>query len=557
MRDYARRVVAGKIVACRWVRLACQRHLDDLERSKAKTFPYRFDLARAERIFRFIEKLPHVKGKWADAGELLVLQPWDKFWIGCIFGWIEKASGRRRFRKAYVEVPRKNAKSTKAAAIGLYMFAADKEHGAEVYSGATSEKQAWEVFRSALQMAERTPDLQRYFGVTVNAKSLIILANGSRFEPVIGKPGDGASPSCSIVDEYHEHLDDTLYETMKTGMGSREQPLQLVITTAGSDQSSPCYLLHQDVEKMLEGTLPDDRLFAVIYTIDEGDDWKSEVALIKANPNYGVSIFPEYLKAQQDDAINSGHRQNAFLAKHLDVWVSADVAWLPKEAWNRCADPTLQLADFLGQSCCIALDLASRVDTASKVSVFPRVIDGKAHYFAFAQVYLNEFAVKNASGGHYAGWANAGQLQVTPGNVTDYNRIGDDLLADAKNFVIREVPHDPYHAAALVQFIQARPEWPREIQFVEFRQTVEKMSPVMKELEALVLEGRLHHDGHPMLGWMISNVVCHRDAKDNIFPRKQRPQNKIDAAIALLMALARAAAAPSEGPYTDPEVMVV
>jgi phage terminase large subunit-like protein len=262
--DYAKEVVSGKAPACHWVKLACQRHLTDLDRSKTAAFRYKFVAAKANRACKFIEALPHTKSDWGRDGQLFKLEKWQLFIICSLFGWVSKDTDKYRFREAYVEVPRKNGKSFLAAAIGLYKFAADGEFGAEVYSGATSEKQAWEVFRPARDIAVRTPDLRKAFGITVNAKSLTILGNGSRFEPIIGKPGDGASPSCAIVDEYHEHQSDELVETMRTGMGARKNPLLFEVTTAGSDRSSPCYSRHLDVKKMLEGHIVNERLFGII-----------------------------------------------------------------------------------------------------------------------------------------------------------------------------------------------------------------------------------------------------------------------------------------------------
>lgn len=215
---YAQEVVSGNIPAGKYVRLACQRHLDDLAWQSDAGFAYHFDGKAGARACKFIESLPHTKGKWAAKGERLTLEPWQVFLVMCVFGWMRKKNGLRRYRKALLLVPRKNGKSALAAGIGLYMLCADGEHGAEVYSGATTEKQAWEVFRPAKLMAQNTPALLSYFGLTPNAKNLNILGNASRFEPVIGTPGDGASPSCAIVDEYHEHPTDALFSTMETGM---------------------------------------------------------------------------------------------------------------------------------------------------------------------------------------------------------------------------------------------------------------------------------------------------------------------------------------------------
>lgn len=544
---YAAAVVDGTIPACQWTVLACQRHLNDLKRSAGRPadaarvyFRYRFDDGKASAACRFVELMPHTKGEWAGRSETMRLEDFQCFIVCSLFGWVDKADGRTRFQEALILLPRKNGKSQIAAAIGNYKFAAEGEFGAEIYSGATTEKQAWEVFRPAKFMAEHTPAFLSAYSVSVNAKSLVIQGNGSRFEPVIGKPGDGSSPSCAIVDEYHEHADDSLYDTMKTGMGARRNPLLLVITTAGSDRSGPCYALQQDAEKVLLGKTQNDRFFALIYGIDPDEDWKSELALRKANPNYGVSVSAEFLQAAQRDAINSARKQNIFKTKHLNVWVNADVSWMNMVAWDKCGDPNLKIEQFEKEECIIALDLASKVDIASKVRLFRRVIEGKTHYYGFGTHYLNEARVQESGNQHYAGWAHEGRLVVTPGNVTDFSVIADDLMEDIKRFRVRELPHDPYKADTLLPPLQSRPDWNQKVQPIEIQQNVQNFSEPMKEWEALVLSGRFHHDGDPVLGWMVSNVVCHRDAKDNIYPLKQRPENKIDGAVSMIMALNRA-----------------
>jgi phage terminase large subunit-like protein len=533
---YAQQVITGEILACKWVKLACQRQLDDLARQGTKEFPYIFDEARANRVCRFMEGLPHVKGKWAGEKKNIVLEPWQVFNTCCLFGWVHQAKATKyRFVEAYICVPRKNGKSIWAAGVGHFKFCADGEFGAEVYSGATSEKQAWEVFRPARWMAERTEDFREAFGIQVNAKSLTIPENGSRFEPIIGKPGDGASPSCAIADEYHEHESDELVSTMRTGMLARENPLLLEITTAGSDRSSPCYAAHLDAQKVLLGKLKNERLFTIIYTIDDGDDWTSKEVLRKANPNFDVSVSGEDLRAEQLAAIHQARKQNAFKTKHLNVWVNAAVAWMNMAKWDALADPKLKIEDFEGQSCDIGVDLAQIIDLACKAYLFEKTIECKKHYYGFAAHYLNETAVQESSNEHYAGWQNEGRLIVTSGSATDYTKIANDLIEDAKRFQVRRVHFDERHAAGLIQFIENNPEWNRRVELAIVQPNVSKISPPMKELEAAVLDGRFHHNGDPLLGWMISNIVCAPNRHDDLFPYKQRPESKIDAGYALIL----------------------
>lgn len=542
--QYAQEVVAGRVLACKWVRLACQRHLDNLRQSLTDAaYAYEFDPAKASRACRFIEQLPHTKGDWALAAGgrdiRIKLEPWQCFIYSAVFGWVKRFSGLRRFSIAYICVPRKNGKSILAAGTGLYMFASDAEMGAEVYAGATCQRQAMEVFRPAKQMVERTPRLSAAFGIAVSSKNLAILENGSRFEPVVGNPGDGSSPSCAIVDEYHEHRNDQLLDSMRTGMGARKQPLLWVITTAGVNIAGPCHALQSDVQKVLEGTLQRDEVFGIIYTIDEDVDWTSEVALRMANPNYGVSVFADFLESEQAAAIQNSRKQNIFKTKHLNIWCGASSAWMNMERWKALADPTLKLEDFAGEPVNIGTDLSSIIDITSSVLVFKRTVDEIVHYYVFSRNYLPRDRALDPEKQHYQQWVHAGELVAIEGPVIDYSVIRRDLVADADRFNVESIAFDPWCAPETQQ------ELMRELgeeRVITIPQRVQYLSHPMKQLESLVLEGRIHHDGDPVLTWMMSNVVAHADANENIFPRKEQPENKIDGAVALIMGLSRALA---------------
>jgi len=541
--EYAQAVVRGKIVACKWVKLACKRHLDDLKASRRKAFPYYFDEDAANKVCTFLSLMPHTKGKWARKRELIELQPWQCFAFTTLFGWKIRKNDRRRYRRAYFAVPRKNGKSIIGSGIGLYMFSVDGEFGAEVYSGATTEAQAWEVFRPAKQMLERTPELQEALGAEVWAKSLLVPADGSRFEPVIGKPGDGASPSCAIVDEYHEHDSSDLVDTMETGMGAREQPLLLMITTAGFNIAGPCYDQEIEAKKVLEGTLDDPELFALIYTIDEGDDWTSPAALRKANPNYGISVDEDFLLSQQRQATQSASKQVRFKTKHLNIWCSAKSAWLNMLEWAKCADLTLRREQFKGERCYLTLDLASRSDVCVLMLIFVREIEGKQHFYLFGDYYLPEAAIEGAekNANAYRKWVIEGFLQQHDGAEIDFDLIEEDMLALVAEYGPDEVVFDPYRAAQLEQRLTKN-----GITAVELGQTVKNLSLPMKEFESAIKAGRVHHDGNPMLTWMMSNVVAKLDAKDNIYPRKEKPEQKIDGAVASIMGIARAISSEQE-----------
>lgn len=549
---YAKDVVEGRIVSCKWHRLACERHLKDIERIGSEGFPYTWNSELtdtkgksyypAERVCKFAELMPHIKGDWAARRQLIKLERWQIFILASIFGWVHRETFKRRFRVADVIVPRKNAKSTLAAVIGLYMLAVDGEFGAEVYSGATSQDQALEVFRPALLMSRATPRFVQSYGITINVSNLSIAENNSKFEPVIGKPGDGASPSCAIVDEYHEHKTSDLFDTMQTGMGARSQPLVLVITTAGSDISGPCYLHQVELQKILEGVISNDQRFGIIFTMDEEDDWTSEIALKKANPNFGISVDAEFLQLQQRDAQADPRKQNVFKTKHLNVWVAAASPWLNLFNLQNVGDSSLTLDSKSWDGCVVGLDLASKQDIASAVWLCWLDEDGDRHYYAFSRNYAPEAAVTKEENAHYQAWVNSGHLIQTPGNMISLEQIQEDVIESDSMTPIREVAKDPWGGHQLGANLQEV-----GLTVVDIPQQVRYLSDPMKEISALVDSGRFHHDGNPCYVWQMSNVEVKEDRNDNVFPRKSRASNKIDAAIGTIVAMNRALAVHEDG----------
>ncbi|MGV0984411.1 MAG: terminase large subunit [Limnohabitans sp.] len=542
-KQYARDVVSGKILACKWVQLACKRQLEDLRKFKGKGSPYLFnpkltdkrgrDYYPADNLCTFIERLPHVKGPLA--GQPIHLEPWQVFILTTVFGWV-RPDGRRRFRRSYIEVPRGNAKSTLSSALALYMLAADGEGGAEVYSLATTRDQARIVFGDAQTMARQSPGFRNRFGVNVGAHNMNILASGSKFEALSaeGSTLDGLNIHFGCVDELHAHKTRTVYDVVETGTGKRDNSLLWVITTAGSNRSGICYEVRTFVTKLLDEVFEDDTQFGIIYGLDAGDDWTREQALIKANPNWGVSVRKEILGPLQAKAMQLPSAVNNFKTKHLNEWVSADTSWMDMRAWDDCGDTSMELESFLGQPCWIGLDLASKVDIAAMALVFPHPeIDGA--FVTFGKYYLPEDTVNAAGNSQYPGWMHSGRLTVTPGNVIDFGWIEADLMDLVSRFSVQAVAFDPFQATQLSTRMMHE-----GLPMIEVRPTVLNFSEPMKTLEALVLQRKLVHDGDPVMAWMASNVVAHLDAKDNIYPRKERAENKIDGIVALIMALSRA-----------------
>jgi phage terminase large subunit-like protein len=512
-----------------------------------KSYPYRFDEGKANFACRFLQLLPHVKGEWARPrpghSTLLKLEPWQCFMTCCIMGWVEKRSGFRQFTEVYLEIPRKNAKSTWAAGIGLLLAFGDGEFGAEVYCGATTERQAMEVFRTALQMTRRSPEFCRYFGVEFAVKSIYREEDGSRFTPVVGNPGDGASPSCAILDEMHEHATPALLDTMRTGMGARQQPLLVMITTAGSNLAGPCYAERNSAIKVLAGQIDMPSLFALIYTVDVDDDWTSLESLRKANPNYGVSVKAEFLERELRRAIQSAHLQAIFKTKHLNIWVGAAAGWMNMQAWAACGDTSWKLDDFIGQPCYEGVDLAARIDLASRVKVYRRTVGGQTHYYVFGRHYVPHDATMsgNRNASAYAAWVAQGYLVPHQGVEIDLDTIQKEIEDELPRFKHECIAFDQYSAQQMQQSLARKT---REDVVITIPQTTQYLSEPMKEIEAAVMAGRLHHNCDPVLTWAMSNVVARVDANDNVFPRKEQPDNKIDPVSALINAMNRAAVAP-------------
>lgn len=551
--QYARDVAELRLPACRWVRLAAARHLRDLERAAAGGWRYAWNpelqdakgksYRPADRVCGFALLMPHVKGDWAARGELIVLEPWQVFILASIFGWIDAASGKRRFRVADLFVPRKNAKSTIAAVVGNYMLAFDDEFGAEVYSGATSLKQALEVFKPARDMAKASEEFRASFGVEVNVSNLSVPETNSKFEPVIGRPGDGASPSCGIVDEYHEHKTAELYETLKTGMLARSQALLLVITTAGWSVGGPCHEHQQQLEKILQGIVEDDRRFGVIYGIDADDDWTQPEALLKANPNLGISVDEETLLADQQEALRDPRKQAVFKTKHLNVWVNSASPWLNLESLQRAADPSLRIEQFDGERCWKGLDLASKNDIATKASLFRREVEGEDHFYLFTRNYLPKAAIDRPENAHYRGWVVQGFIVATPGNMINLKQIQEDVEADSDLHEVASIALDAWGSREIAPSLQDG-----GFSVIDVPMTTRHLSEPMKQIAALVDAGRFHFDGNSATLWMFSNVEVAEDRNENIFPRKGATEKKIDAAVATILAMGRAMLDDDGGP---------
>ena len=534
---YMTAVASGAVPACKWTKLAIERQRQDLQRPLSADWPYVFDPELAERPCRFIELLPHIKGKWAREGRLIELEDWQCFILTTVFGWVHHETRLRRFREGYVEVPRKNAKSTLSSGLALYMLSADGEQGAEVYSAATTRDQARIVFDDSKAMADRVPDLRTYLGVVVLQHSITVAATSSKYTPLAaeGSTLDGLNVHFAVIDELHAHKTRAVYDVIDTARGAREQSLLWNITTAGTDRSGICYERRTHATKVLDGVITDPALFGIIYTIDDADDPFQPSSWAKANPNWGKSVLEDDMVAAARKAEAMPSSLANFLTKRLNVWVNGESAWMDMRAWERCAQPGLILDDVPeGTPVWMGLDLAQKRDFAALVAVFQQ--DGKWH--VCTRLYLNELAVQESGNAHLSGWARQGYVQVTDGDITDFEVVAEDMRAICRKCDVQEIAFDPalsmYFATKLIE---------EGLPLVEITQRALFFTPPLIQVENLVHERKLVHDANPVMNWMVSNLVV-KVSKFNELraPTKERPENKIDGPIAMLMALGRAMA---------------
>ena len=526
--EYAEQVVAGSITACLQIRQSCQLFLDDIDGED-----WEFSPPAIERVCKFIELLPHSKGTWASKKQTLKLEPWQVWVLAGIFGFVDPATRLRKVTEALLLIPRKNGKSTFAAGIGLYMGFLDNEAGAEIWVGANSKDQADACFEPCRQMVLRSPLLAEAAGIDVNAKSILQPGTGSFIKSMIAKPGDGSNPHCAILDEAHENDSSEQYDTMKTGMGARTQPLLLTITTAGFNLAGPCRQRQINAEQVLAGSVKNASLFTAIFTIDADDDWTNFEVWKKANPNYGVAIQEKYLRQQYEDALNKPADKASLLTKHLNVWENSTSGWIGQLDWNACKSDR-SLDSLIGNPAYLGFDVSTQTDITALLLC---VMEGATpHLFPF--FFLPEGAIKGSQNADaYRNWSAAGHILLTPGNATDFGLVKEQIGRITQQFEVRSVAYDPWQGHQLAQELQD--EYPN-VTIQKFAQNTGNYNPVMQAFQALVVDGKLRHNDNPCMNWMASNVSIKANSANHLFPNKPDKQYhlKIDGIVAALMAYA-------------------
>lgn len=551
---YARDVASGRIVASKWVKLACRRHSKDLAEGSKRGL--RFDPPAAQRAIDFFQFLKHSKGKWD--GESFTLEPWQQFIVYSLFGW-KQADGARRFRFAHVEVARKNGKTTLWAGIGLYLFFADAEPGAEVYCAATKKDQAKILFSEAERMRSKSPGLKKRIASFRN--NMNIPGTASKFEPLGADEDtlDGLNIHGALVDELHAHKTRKLWDVLETAMGARRQPLMAAITTAGSDLESVCWKQHEYGEKILEEINHDDSFFVYIACVDAEDDWEDHRNWIKGNPNLGISVSLEDLQARALKAKQMPSALNSFLRLRLNKWTNSETAAVKMEDWRACVGFPLKGRDpkvlrdevekqLEGRECIVAVDLASTEDIACAAKLFAPESENDPYIF-IPHFYVPEERLQEKIAEWrqpYDVWAREGFLTATDGNVIDYDVIKEQVLADHERYQVREITFDPWNATQFSNDLQKAGIAPEKL--VKFAQTIAMFAePTKRLLEVLLPNHKLAHLGNPVLAWMASNLLVKEDNNGNKRPVKGKGRGKIDGIVALIMALGRAIANGSDG----------
>src|SRR6056297_568919 len=537
---YIENVQNGSITASRWVKLAVQRHLEDKKKSKSNKFGFFFDDDSAKRVLDVFGVFRHGKGKWR--GSPFDLMPWQAFILYCVYGWKRKSDKKRRFRTVYIKVARKNAKTEFLAAVGNIGFYFEGEPDAEIYWFATKKDQAkigWD--RQKEMVLQLRGDSSRFSTFCDTSKYRIYTQKGTGFVAYLGADSDtedGLSPHYGLCDEYHAHKNDGMVNVIESGMGSRENPMMWFITTAGFNPQSPCALFEKSCKQILDGVKDNDNIFALIYDLDEEDDWEDSNNWIKANPALPYIdtledfLFAEYAKAKtqgQSKIIN-------FKTKNLNMWMTSSATWIKAEDWKAC-ETDVDYESLKGKRCYGGLDLASTRDITALCYYFP-VQEGLEEPVIIWSMWCPEDQAQERErndGIPYRQWAADYWINLTPGNVTDYGYIKEQIQADSEFFQIESIAYDRWNSSQLViDLLEAG------AQMRKIGQGFASMSAPTKQLETEILQGKIRHDGNPVMAWMMSNVDLKHDPAGNIKPDKDKSSEKIDGVVAMVMARAEA-----------------
>ncbi len=532
---YAIEVSEGRVVAGELVRLACARHLRDLETGRERGIF--FDCEAADRVIRFAAMLKHTVGPMA--GRPLELQPWQVFRHGSVFGWRREGTMLRRFRSTYHQVGKKNGKTTDTAVPMLFTQLLDGEAAPQGYCAATTRDQAGLLFKEVRRIIKRSPLLSRLMVPRRHEIETPASDGAIKCLSRDGDSSDGINPSFLARDEMHRWTDRELAETIVESMIARAQPIDWVITTAGHDRQSICGELRGYAEGVLRGSITDDAFFGYVAEPPPDCDPFDPAFWPMGNPNLGVS---KSLEAMREAASKAGVIAAAmpnFRRFHLNLWTEGEQMWIAREAWDKGAAGAPFSPDLLfGRDAWVAVDLSNKVDTTAIVVAVP--IEGVIYLLCYTFLPAGPkgfIARAQKEKREYVAWRNQGWLEVCNGGAIDETLIEARLMWISRRFKVQEIAYDPWGMSYLAKRLSEK-----RLPMVEHRQGFASMSNPMKRVEELVAQGRIRHGGNPVLGWQVGNVHRDEDAAENIKPNKKRSTGRIDAAVAMIMAVGRAAA---------------
>ena len=546
----------------RYERLCYERHERDLANAGERGLWFD-DYEARRRCDAFPTFLKHFEGEWA--GRPFELMPWERFVISNLYGWkrlpegmtvkqAERIAGKaeesdrekvllnagvlRRFSRGLIEVPKKSGKSPLMGGIALLSLVMDNEPGSQVRSVATKRDQAKIVFDASRKMLSFSSQLKPF--VKSFQTALVVDQTNSNFKPLSAEAGgeDGMNPHLAIIDELHRHANPDLVQLLMMSFGARRQPLLLAITTAGGEGKSVWREWHEDGEKILEQVEQSDKFFVFMAGADADDDWTLTETHRKANPSYGITIKPESIREECDAAIRMPRLRPDFMRFRLNLPINLAERWIDMDAWNAGLSE-FDETTLAGRPCYIGLDLSRTTDLTARAALFPP-LNGDPNWYVLSKAWIPADKIEQRSKRDrvpFSEWYRAGQVIATPGNVVDYAFIQADVEALAKHFDVLEIAYDPWNATKFATDLQNA----GHDNLVEVRQGTRSLSPAMKEIERLVLQGRFRHNGDPVLSWCMANVVARADANENIAPDKTTSKERIDAAVALITAMSRAA----------------
>ena len=539
---YARSVLSGETPAGKLVKLACQRHLNDLGRQGSDAFPFVWEPLKGAIFAQFCSLLRHYKGRFKN--QPFELAPFQLFIGGLLFGWVHKDTGLRRFRTAVIRVPRKNGKTAFAAALALFLLSMDGEAGAEVYFAATKRDQAKLGWSDACRFLKYCPRSMKARFVERQNILEFPSADG-KLVPLSGDSDtqDGLNPHAAICDEVHQWTDRSLWDALEDGMGAREQPVMVDISTAGTDTSTFAYETHKRGEDILDGTLIDESFLVYIAMADPEDlaDYANPAVWEKANPALGTVKSYDYMAQQIKVVEATPSKLTTFLTKQLNIWANADERWLDPNDW--IAGNHAGLAEkLLGRKCHGALDLAKVSDLSAFALVFRpdevfQATGIKGKYALLAWAWCPGDDITKRSREHrvpYDAWERSGWITKTPGNVTDFGILRAGVEALCQKYQVTDIAFDRWGSQETVQHMQEA-----GLAVFAFGQGFKDMSPPTSEMERLVKGGNLLHEDNPLLAWCAGNVTCEIDPTGAIKPNKKKSREKIDPIVSAVMALGR------------------